>query len=61
MATDDARISEVAEAAGAEVVMTAADHPSGTDRLAEVAKRLGLAEDAILVNVQGDEPLLPPR
>ncbi|WP_136255389.1 3-deoxy-manno-octulosonate cytidylyltransferase [Onishia niordana] len=60
VATDDTRIREVAEAAGAEVVMTAADHPSGTDRLAEVAKRLGLAEDAILVNVQGDEPLLPP-
>jgi 3-deoxy-manno-octulosonate cytidylyltransferase (CMP-KDO synthetase) len=60
VATDDARISEVAETAGAEVVMTAADHPSGTDRLAEVAERLGLAEDAILVNVQGDEPLLPP-
>jgi len=60
VATDDPRISEVAEEAGAEVVMTAADHPSGTDRLAEVAERLGLAEDAILVNVQGDEPLLPP-
>lgn len=60
IATDDARIQAACEAFGAEVVMTRADHESGTDRLAEVAQRLGLADDAIVVNVQGDEPLIPP-
>ncbi|WP_253443564.1 3-deoxy-manno-octulosonate cytidylyltransferase [Halomonas sp. Y3] len=59
VATDDARIEAAMVAEGAEVVMTRADHPSGTDRLAEVAERLGLAADAVLVNVQGDEPLIP--
>ena len=56
IATDDARIREVAEGFGATVCMTAPDHPSGTDRLAEVAARLGWPDDAIVVNVQGDEP-----
>lgn len=60
VATDDARIREVAEAFGAEVCMTDPAHPSGTDRLQEVARKLALADDAILVNVQGDEPLIPP-
>lgn len=60
VATDDERIREAVEAVGGEAVMTRADHPSGTDRLAEVADRLGLGDEAILVNVQGDEPLLPP-
>lgn len=60
IATDDARILEACQAFGAEVVMTRIDHNSGTDRLAEVAAALGLAEDAIVVNVQGDEPLIPP-
>jgi 3-deoxy-manno-octulosonate cytidylyltransferase (CMP-KDO synthetase) len=60
VATDDARIREALAPCGAEVVMTRADHPSGTDRLAEVAERLGLADEAVLVNVQGDEPLIPP-
>ncbi|MCU1729077.1 3-deoxy-manno-octulosonate cytidylyltransferase [Pseudomonas sp. 7P_10.2_Bac1] len=60
VATDDARIVEACKAFGAEVVMTRADHESGTDRLAEVAAQLGLASDAIVVNVQGDEPLIPP-
>ena len=59
IATDDARIEEAATAFGAEVVMTRDDHPTGTDRLAEVAERLKLADDAIVVNVQGDEPLIP--
>ncbi|MFC3609075.1 3-deoxy-manno-octulosonate cytidylyltransferase [Stutzerimonas tarimensis] len=61
IATDDARIVEACEGFGGEAVMTAAQHNSGTDRLAEVAAQLGLAKDAIVVNVQGDEPLIPPR
>ncbi|MCW4151682.1 3-deoxy-manno-octulosonate cytidylyltransferase [Halomonas sp. 18H] len=60
IATDDQRIGEVFDGLEAEVVMTRADHPSGTDRLAEVADTLALPDDAVLVNVQGDEPLIPP-
>lgn len=60
VATDDARIVEACKAFGAEVVLTREDHNSGTDRLAEVATQLGLAADAIVVNVQGDEPMIPP-
>src|SRR5690606_10792340 len=60
IATDDQRIVEACEAFGAQVLLTAVDHNSGTDRLAEVACQLGLAADAIVVNVQGDEPLIPP-
>lgn len=60
VATDDARIVEACQAFGAQVLMTRADHESGTDRLAEVVAALGLASDAIVVNVQGDEPLIPP-
>ncbi|UVJ42709.1 3-deoxy-manno-octulosonate cytidylyltransferase [Pseudomonas sp. LS1212] len=60
VATDDARIFEACQGFGAEVVMTREDHNSGTDRLAEVAAQLGLAADAIVVNVQGDEPMIPP-
>ncbi|BAN47880.1 3-deoxy-manno-octulosonate cytidylyltransferase [Metapseudomonas resinovorans] len=60
VATDDARIVEACQAFGAEVLLTRVDHNSGTDRLAEVATQLGLASDAIVVNVQGDEPLIPP-
>ncbi len=60
VATDDARIVEACQAFGAEVLLTAASHNSGTDRLAEVAGQLGLPGDAIVVNVQGDEPLIPP-
>ena len=60
VATDDARIVEACHGFGAQVILTRADHNSGTDRLAEVAAALGLAADAIVVNVQGDEPLVPP-
>ncbi len=61
VATDDMRVAEAVRAFGGEVCMTSADHASGTDRLQEVAANLGLASDRILVNVQGDEPLIPPR
>ncbi len=60
VATDDARIAAAAQGFGAEVVMTRSDHPSGTDRLAEVVEQLGLHDPAIVVNLQGDEPLMPP-
>lgn len=61
IATDDERIVAVAEGFGARVCMTSVNHASGTDRLQEVARQLGLPEDEILVNVQGDEPLIPPE
>lgn len=61
VATDDQRIADVAKSFGAEVCMTRADHPSGTDRLQEVVHKLGFYADDIVVNVQGDEPLIPPR
>ncbi|MBN1238640.1 MAG: 3-deoxy-manno-octulosonate cytidylyltransferase [Gammaproteobacteria bacterium] len=60
IATDDARIAEACGAFGARVEMTAAGHASGTDRIAELARRLGWEDSRIVVNVQGDEPLLPP-
>mgnify|MGYP002733009560 CR=1 FL=1 len=59
VATDDERIAAVCRAEGVDVVMTSPNHPSGTDRLSEVAKIKGWASDDIIVNVQGDEPLLP--
>ena len=59
VATDDGRIAEVCRAEGVDVVLTRADHPSGTDRLSEVARLKGWSADDIIVNVQGDEPLLP--
>ena len=60
VATDDERIERVAKDAGVDVMLTAAQHRSGTDRLAEVVQRRGADLGSILVNVQGDEPLLPP-
>ncbi len=60
VATDDERIRRVAEGFGAEVCMTDPAHRSGTDRLAEVARRAGWPDERILVNLQGDEPLMPP-
>lgn len=59
IATDDARIAAAAEGFHARICMTSADHQSGTDRLQEVARQLGLDETEIMVNVQGDEPLIP--
>jgi 3-deoxy-manno-octulosonate cytidylyltransferase (CMP-KDO synthetase) len=60
IATDDQRIRTVAEQFGATVCMTATTHLSGTDRLAEVATQYGWPDEAIVVNVQGDEPQMPP-
>ncbi|MBV1932106.1 MAG: 3-deoxy-manno-octulosonate cytidylyltransferase, partial [Porticoccaceae bacterium] len=60
VATDDERIVSAVKDFGGEVVLTSAEHASGTDRLAEVAAELGLGDDEIVVNVQGDEPLIPP-
>ena len=59
VATDDERIAAVCRAEGIDVVITSADHHSGTDRLSEVARIKGWASEDIIVNVQGDEPLLP--
>jgi 3-deoxy-manno-octulosonate cytidylyltransferase (CMP-KDO synthetase) len=61
IATDDTRIQDLCLSIGATVVMTSADHPSGTDRLEEVVTQLGLSDEHIVVNVQGDEPLIPPE
>lgn len=60
IATDDARIEQVARSFGAEVCMTSSEHPSGTDRLAEVSLQYDWQADDIVVNLQGDEPLTPP-
>ncbi|QGM21603.1 3-deoxy-manno-octulosonate cytidylyltransferase [Spiribacter sp. 2438] len=60
VATDDPRIAEAVEGFQGEVCMTATDHPSGTDRLAEVAAKSSFDTNAIVVNLQGDEPLMPP-
>ena len=61
IATDDERIRAVAEGFGAKVCMTLSSHRSGTDRIQEVATQLKLPEQHILVNVQADEPLIPPQ
>ena len=61
VATDDQRIADVAVGFGAEVCMTSSEHPSGTDRLQQVVKDQGYYADDIVVNVQGDEPMIPPR
>jgi 3-deoxy-manno-octulosonate cytidylyltransferase (CMP-KDO synthetase) len=60
VAADDARIVTACEAHGVEVLLTRTDHASGSDRLAEACVQLGLADDEIVVNVQGDEPLIDP-
>ena len=60
IATDDERIVKVAGSFGAEVLMTRPDHQSGSDRIAECADQLGWPDDLLVVNLQGDEPLMPP-
>ncbi len=60
VAADDARIVEACEAHGVPVLLTRTDHASGSDRLAEACTLLGLADGAVVVNVQGDEPLIEP-
>jgi 3-deoxy-manno-octulosonate cytidylyltransferase (CMP-KDO synthetase) len=61
IATDDERIEDTATSFGAEVMMTASEHRSGTDRIAEVVTRKNFKDDMIVVNVQGDEYALPPE
>ncbi len=60
IATDDARIADVAHSFGAQTVMTATNHRSGTERLAEAVSCLAVDSDTVVVNVQGDEPTMPP-
>ncbi|MFM7627636.1 MAG: 3-deoxy-manno-octulosonate cytidylyltransferase, partial [Gammaproteobacteria bacterium] len=59
VATDDERIMQVAAGFGATAVITSRDHPSGTDRIAEVASLRGWGDDEVVVNLQGDEPAMP--
>ena len=59
IATDDVRIRDAAAKFGAECVMTSPDHASGTDRIAEVVRSCGLGAEEVVVNLQGDEPMMP--
>ncbi len=59
VAVDDQSIFDACQAHGLDVMLTSNQHPTGTDRLSEVASRLQLSDDTIVVNVQGDEPLIP--
>jgi 3-deoxy-manno-octulosonate cytidylyltransferase (CMP-KDO synthetase) len=61
VAADSPRIADVCRPHGIETVLTRPDHPSGSDRLAEACEKLGLQGDDVVVNVQGDEPLIDPR
>jgi 3-deoxy-manno-octulosonate cytidylyltransferase (CMP-KDO synthetase) len=61
VATDSAEILEVCQSYGLETFLTSEHHPTGTDRLSELVKQLGLAKEEIVVNVQGDEPFIPPE
>ncbi|ETJ16115.1 MAG: hypothetical protein Q609_ECAC02310G0002 [Escherichia coli DORA_A_5_14_21] len=59
VATDHEDVARAVEAAGGEVCMTRADHQSGTERLAEVVEKCAFSDDTVIVNVQGDEPMIP--
>jgi 3-deoxy-manno-octulosonate cytidylyltransferase (CMP-KDO synthetase) len=59
IATDDARILQSAQSFGADCVMTSSQHASGTDRIAEVVRAKGFAPDDVVINLQGDEPMMP--
>jgi 3-deoxy-manno-octulosonate cytidylyltransferase (CMP-KDO synthetase) len=61
VATDDKRILSALEPCGVQVVMTSDKHQSGTDRICEVANKMGWENDAVVLNVQGDEPMIPPK
>jgi 3-deoxy-manno-octulosonate cytidylyltransferase (CMP-KDO synthetase) len=61
VATDDSRIAECVQAVGGKCILTSADHLSGSDRLAEAARLIDLAADAIVVNIQGDQLVFPSR
>ncbi|CAB0150253.1 3-deoxy-manno-octulosonate cytidylyltransferase [Pseudidiomarina piscicola] len=61
VATDDQRIVDAVEAFGGRAMLTAAEHQSGTERIAEVINYLAIADDHVVVNVQGDEPFIPPE
>jgi 3-deoxy-manno-octulosonate cytidylyltransferase (CMP-KDO synthetase) len=61
VAADDERIVAACQAHGVQAILTRQDHVSGSDRLAEACQLLGLSADALVVNVQGDEPLIPPE
>lgn len=60
VATDDERVANAVNVDGVSVCMTSKDHSSGTERLAEVCRKMNFSDDTIIVNVQGDEPLIPP-
>lgn len=59
VATDHEDVARAVEAVGGEVCMTRADHQSGTERPAEVVEKCGFSDDTVIVNVQGDEPMIP--
>ncbi|MBT4964309.1 MAG: 3-deoxy-manno-octulosonate cytidylyltransferase [Francisellaceae bacterium] len=59
IATDNQKIYDICHDFGAKVVMTSVDHPTGTDRIYEACKKFGWSNEQIIVNVQGDEPLIP--
>jgi 3-deoxy-manno-octulosonate cytidylyltransferase (CMP-KDO synthetase) len=61
VATDSRDVRDAVRAAGFDVCMTREDHPSGTDRIAEVCDHFGWSDETVVVNVQGDEPFLPPE
>lgn len=61
VAVDDASIADACKAHQLDVMLTSNQHPTGTDRLSEVVRKLNLSDDEIVVNVQGDEPLIPPE